>query len=176
MINIFTFQNLVEEIGLNALKAFGLQLIRRQSAAFADLVNGELPDAPRQQDPDENPRKCPRVLQMWMLCCNANTIGKQMLYTNKTALHNLAPLFPRIVLDGNVLGLAMHYREDILVLNNVRNNENFRHAAYRQYVLSQHGRLGSGNRRVIPSCCVTAIWTQYHSPNGIYTGYQHARL
>ena len=36
------------------------------------------------------------------MCCNANTIGKQMLHTNKTALHNLSPLFPQLVLDGNV--------------------------------------------------------------------------
>jgi hypothetical protein len=40
------------------------------------LVNGELPGAPLQPDPDENPENAPRVIQMWMLCCNANTIGK----------------------------------------------------------------------------------------------------
>jgi hypothetical protein len=29
----------------------------------------------------------------------------------------------------------MRYREDVLVLNNDRNNEHFRHAAYRQYTV-----------------------------------------
>ena len=60
------------------------------------------------------------------------------------------PLFPVLILDGNVLDIAMRYREDMLALNNTRNNENFRHAGYRQFVLWQHGRLGRGNRRVVP--------------------------
>jgi hypothetical protein len=33
MINIFTFQNLVEAMDLNALRAFALELIRHQPAA-----------------------------------------------------------------------------------------------------------------------------------------------
>jgi hypothetical protein len=41
----------------------------------------------------------------------------------------------QLVLDANILDLQMSYREDILVMNNPQNNENFRHAAYRQYVL-----------------------------------------
>ena len=85
-------------------------------------------------------------------------------------------LFHQLVLDANVLHLAMQYREDVLVLDNVRNNEQFRHAAYRQYVLWQHGRLGQGNRRVIPSCCVIKIRNRYPSASGVYTGYKPARL
>ena len=53
MINIFTFQNLVEAMDLNALRAFALELLWRQPAAFADLVNGELPGAPLEPDPEE---------------------------------------------------------------------------------------------------------------------------
>jgi hypothetical protein len=34
------------------------------------------------------------------------------------------------VLDGNILDVAMRYREDILAMEHPRNNENFRHAAY----------------------------------------------
>ena len=84
---------------------------------------------------------------------------------------SIAPLFQQLVLDGNVLDLAMRYREDVLAIDHPRNNGNFRHTAYRQYVLWQHGRLGQGNRRVVPSCCVLAIRTRYPSPNGIYTGF-----
>ena len=40
------------------------------------------------------------------------------------------PLFHQIVLDGNILDVAMRYREDILAMEHPRNNENFRHAAY----------------------------------------------
>ena len=38
---------------------------------------------------------------------------------------------PTTVIDPNVLDVAMCYKEDMLVLGNDRNNENFRHAAYR---------------------------------------------
>ena len=48
-------------------------------------------------------------------------------------------LFRQLVLDANILHLQMRYREDILVMNNPRSHENFRHSAYRQYVLWQHG-------------------------------------
>ena len=40
---------------LNALRAFALELIQRQPAAFVDLINGELPGEPLQPDRDENP-------------------------------------------------------------------------------------------------------------------------
>ena len=178
-INIFTFQNLVEAMDLNALRAFALELLRRQPAAFADLVNGELPGPQPQPDPDPDPEANPDVPE-WCKCRCCVAMPTQL--ENKCCTQarlpciTLTPLFPQLVLDGNVLDLAMRYREDFLVLNHVRNNENFRHAAYRQYVLWQYGRLGRGNRRVIPSCCVTAIRRQYPSPNGLYTGYQPARL
>ena len=45
----------------------------------------------------------------------------------------------QIVLDANILDIAMRYREDMLVLENTRNNENFRHAAYRQIVFGNMG-------------------------------------
>ena len=99
-----------------------------------------------------------------------------MLYKCCLSMHLLNLSLRQLVLDGNVLELAMGYREDVLVVNNVRNNENFHHAAYRQYVLWQHGRLGRGNRTVVPSCCVIAICARYPSPNGMYTGYRPARL
>jgi hypothetical protein len=111
-----------------------------------------------------------------MLCCNANTIRNQMLYANKTALHNPCPSVPTVSAWCKRFGPGHALQGRLLVLNNVRNNENFCHAAYRQYVLWQHGRLRSENRRVIPRCCVTAIWRWYPSPNGVYTGYQPARL
>ncbi len=159
------------------LRRFALVLLRRQPAAFADLVNGELPGGHQQPDPSQDPdNDSPE----WCKCDHCTVMPTQE--ENKCCTTTRCPcisrtnLFRQLVLDGNVLEIAMRYREDVLVLNNVRNNQNFQHAAYRQYVLWQHGRLGRRNRRVVPSCCVLAICNRYPSPNGIYTGHRPARL
>ena len=126
MINIFTFQNLVEAMDLNALRAFALELLRPQPAAFADLVNGELPGASLEPDPEkpdpENPEWCKCG------CCVAmpTQLENKCCTQTRRPCITLTPLFPQLVLDGNVLDLAMRYRKNFLVLNNVRNNENFR--------------------------------------------------
>ena len=85
-------------------------------------------------------------------------------------------LFQQPIIDAIVLELAVRYREDVLVLKNVRNNKNFRHAAYRQYVLWQHGKLERGNRRVVPNCCVLAIRARYPLPNLVFYFVQHQTI
>jgi hypothetical protein len=83
---------------LNALRAFALELIRRQPVAFVDFVNGEFPAGePLQQNPDENPDFAPEYCKCG--CCVAMPTqleNKIMLYANKTALHNPSPLFPQL--------------------------------------------------------------------------------
>ena len=93
---------------------------------------------------------------MQKLCCYANTGREQVLHMHSAGLH-FNTTFSQLVLDPNVLDLAMRFRKEPLVLDNNRNNKNFRHAAYRQYVLWQHGRLARGNRRVV----LVAVWQQY---------------
>ena len=158
------------------LRRLALELLRRQPAAFADIVSGEIVAGDGQPPPDPPQEDLPD----WCHCGHCANMPTQE--ENKCCARvprqciTTTPLFPVLILDGNVLDIAMRYREDMLALNNTRNNENFRHAAYRQFVLWQHGRLGRGNRRVVPSCCVLAIRARYPSPNGIYTGYRPSRL
>ena len=165
-------------LSLDVLQRLALELLRRQPAVFADLVNGEMnmhvqpQPGPGTPTPDDTPDWCK---------CGLCRIMPTQAENKCCCIRNMpcistTPLFQQLVLDGNVLDIAMRYREDVLVLDHPRNNENLRHTAYRQYVLWQHGRLGQGNRRVVPSCCVLAIRVRYPSPNGIYTGFRPARL
>ena len=169
----------MEGLNVDDLRRLALELLRRQPAAFADIVNGELaagdglPADPPNPPPNEN-------VPEWCKCGHCVVMPTQeenkCCTQSRRACVTTTTLFPQVVLDANILDIAMRYREDVLVLDNARNNENFRHAAYRQFVLWQHGHLGRGNRRVVSSCCVTAIRARYPSPNGIYTGYRPARL
>lgn len=85
--------------------------------------------------------------------------------------------FQVICLDEGVLAVAQMYRRDLLAVNDNNSfNDRNRHAAYRQFILWQHGRLGAGHRRVIPSCCVLKIRNKYPDPRGHYTGFIPGRL
>ena len=84
------------------------------------------------------------------------------------------------VLNPGVLRLARAAWNDVFAVDDEQEpgveQKQYRHAAYRQFVLWQHGRLGEGNRVIIPSCCVWKIRTAFPDPLGQYVGFRVRRL
>ncbi|KAL7394960.1 hypothetical protein ABVT39_007775 [Epinephelus coioides] len=90
------------------------------------------------------------------------------------------PHMALFILDEHVLHLSRRLRNDIYALHDTQepgdDNQEYRHAAYRNFVLWQCGALGARNRVVILSCCVWRIRDKYPDPNGQYTGFISAVL
>lgn len=81
-------------------------------------------------------------------------------------------LFRNIVLDREVLTIAIRARCDIRAENADYEMNSFRKAAYRQFILWKYGKLGKSNRRVCPSCVVRLVRQTYPALDGQYMGFR----
>ena len=81
-------------------------------------------------------------------------------------------LFRNIVLDREVLTIAIRARSDIRAENADYEMNSFRKAAYRQFILWKYGKLGKGNRRVCPSGLVRLVRQTYPVLDGQYMGFR----
>ena len=81
-----------------------------------------------------------------------------------------------VCLEPMVLLINRQYWAEIFAQEPGNGARSMRHAAYRQFVLWRHGRLGHNIRCVIPSCVVWLIGDRFASPDSLHTGYQVSRL
>ena len=78
-----------------------------------------------------------------------------------------------ICLDRDILEVCIKARCDIRADEFNFPVESFRKAAYRQFAVWKYGKLGRGNRRVLPACAVRMIRQAYPSPDGRYMGFRN---
>ncbi|XP_046563212.1 P2X purinoceptor 7-like isoform X2 [Haliotis rubra] len=140
--------------------------------AFDDFRLGYRPcdDPPRQPQPDNTPS--------WCRCgnCRSMPTAQEEKCCWQTGSYECVVDGPNFytVISPAVLDIAMAHYNDFFVHDQERSNAAYRHQAYRQFILQRYGRLGHGNRRVVPSCVVLAIRRRFPDPTGSYTGYKEA--
>lgn len=137
----------------------------RGSLDFAkQLVADNLPEEPT--PPTDLPwcrcRVClPMETEQENVCCKK----RQCITSYRT--------FNNICLDRDILEVCIKARCDIRADEFNFSMESFRKAAYRQFALWKYGKLGRGNRRVLPACAVRMIRQAYPSPDGRYMGFRN---
>ena len=80
--------------------------------------------------------------------------------------------FTNICLDKGILEVCIKARCDIHADEFNFSMESFRKAGYRQFALWRYGKLGRGNRKVIPAFTVRRIRAQYPALDGRYMGFR----
>ena len=80
--------------------------------------------------------------------------------------------FQATVLDMNVLSIAIVNQSEVFADVADYSPSSYRKAAYRQWILWQHGYLGRANRRVVPSCVVWVVRYKYPVSDGQYLGFE----
>ncbi|CAM4732658.1 unnamed protein product [Leuciscus chuanchicus] len=132
-----------------------------------------LMEVTQQPDPD------PEGLH-WCVCghCQDMATDIEKVCCRQTPEHCISNM-AYYILDEGVLRLARGAWNDIFAINDHQEpgeeQRQYRHSAYHQFVLWQHGRFGIGNRVVIPSCCIWKIRDSFPDPRGQYTGFRVTR-
>lgn len=129
------------------------------------LVTRENSDGEPQPDPTNN------AVPAWCICNNC--IQMPTPEENKCCRRITSyDLFQNLCIDRHVLELAIRARCDIRVEPLDFLMSSFRKAAYRQFILWEHGYLGNRNRQIIRSCAVKKVREQYPAPDNVYMGFR----
>ena len=156
-------------MGEDQLKKLVHNILEANPSMLLDIIEaGPSPKPP----PSSSPPK-------WCKCGNCRQMSK---YIEKKCCDCLPqncvswrPEFELLVTNRMVVTLSTVHAADVLAYRFPNDNRTLRHGAYRQYVYWRHGILGTGNLKVIPSCCVWKIRDTYPDPNGQYTGFELRR-
>ncbi|PIK38619.1 hypothetical protein BSL78_24529 [Apostichopus japonicus] len=139
-------QRYVKGLSRERLEDVATELLRRQPEALSDFTP---PQTTRENQPTEIP--------LWCKCTKCSPMPT--IIENKCCCRRIgdciteSQAFRDICLNVNVLSVNMQVREDELANEENRSNSNYRHYSYRNYIYWKFGRLGRGNRLVIPACC-----------------------
>ena len=119
--------------------------------------------------PDNNNQRIP-----WCVCgkCQVMEQPIENVCCRKRPCICTTEFFTSVVLDTNVLSIAIVDRSDVYADDPDYSPASYRKSAYRQWILWQHGYLGRANRRVVPSCVVWTVRNLYPSPDGRYLGFK----
>lgn len=140
----------------------------RGSMDFArNLVDSEEPEIPNETEE--------RTLT-WCKCrhCREMNNDTENVCCKRVRCVTLHRSFSNICLDRENLEVTIKERSDFRADEFDFSMESFRKAGYRRYIIWKYGKLGRGNRRVIPSCVVWAIRYAFPSATGTYMGYRNS--
>ncbi|XP_052696150.1 uncharacterized protein LOC128174701 [Crassostrea angulata] len=155
-------ENCISSLDTNGLRDALRLVCSKQPSFMLDIlqtIHGENPE----------PHDSTVTAPSWCICSNCREMPseREKVCCNKPSQSCISrlPDFQTVVLDELVLEVAMRYHNDVLAEPRDENfNRSRRHTAYRQYIMWIHGRLGAGNRKVIPSCCVWKIREKFPEP------------
>ena len=137
----------------------------RGSLDFAKKIASAEPEEP-EPPAEDTPEWCkcrvcrPMPDDQENVCCKSVTC-----ITSYTA-------FTNICLDRDILEVCIKAQCDICANKLNFSMESFRKAGYWQIALWRYGKLGRGNRRVIPAGAVRRITEHYPAPDGRTMGFR----
>lgn len=131
-------------------------------------------DFARNLTADEQEPDPPENTPQWCRCgvCRPMPDEQENLCCKRVTCLTSYRVFSNICLDRDILEVCIKARSDIQAEEFNFSMESFRKAAYRQFALWRYGKLGRGNRRVIPSCVVLKIRDTYPASDNRYMGFR----
>lgn len=143
----------------------------RGSLEFArNMLTGSDDIDPPSPQPEQN------IPETWCTCgvCRRMPDEQENVCCKKRTCVTSYVMFNTVCLDREVLQLAIRARCDIRADEPDYSTQSYRKAAYRQYTLWKFGKLGRGNRKILPSCVVIVIRQAYPAPDGNYMGFRRS--